>query len=151
MRANLVFAALSSALLTLSLAACQTYQGDLARAQTAFEQNDHERALAIFRMLEPDLAQLSVPERAQFAYLRGMTDFRIGYKVDARHWLAVAKSLDDTNPGLLPGDWKSRLGEALDELNEGIYGGGMESLSNAKGTAPEPKKPLVRIKSEDEP
>jgi hypothetical protein len=137
--------------LALALPACQTYQGDLARAQTAFEQNDHERALAIFRQLEPDLAQLSVPERAQFSYLRGMTDYRIGYKVDARHWLALAKALDDQTPGLLPGDWKSRMGEALDELNEGIYGGGIESLSNAKGPAPEAKKPLVRIKSEDEP
>jgi hypothetical protein len=133
------------------VAGCQTYQSDLARAQTAFEQNDEERALAIFRLLEPDLSHLSTPERAQFAYLRGMTDYRIGYKIDARHWLAIAKALDDGTPGLLPGDWKSRMTDALDELDEGIYGGGIESLSNAKGSGGEPKKAEPKPKSEDVP
>ena len=135
------------AALVCALAACQTYQGDLARAQSAFEKNDHERALAIFRQLEPDLTQLSVADRAQYSYLRGMTDYRIGYKVDARHWLSVAKALDDQTPGLLPQDWKSRLGEAVDELNEGVYGGGLESLTNAK-SGTEPKK---TTKPADEP
>ncbi len=148
MRATFPAVALLSAACALS--ACQTYQGELGRAQKAFEQNDHERALAIFRQLEPDISQLSIPERAQFAYLRGMTDYRIGYKVDARHWFAVAKSLEDGTPGLLPGDWKGRLVEALDELNEGVYGGGMESLSNAKEAA-ETKNPGGKVKSEDEP
>ncbi len=138
----------------LALPACQTYQDDLARGQRAFEQNEHERALAIFRQLEPDESHLSVSERAQFAYLRGMTDYRIGYKVDARHWLAIAKALDDQAPGLLPTDWKGRLGEALGELNEGVYGGGIESLSNAKKSADEPEREKPRkapVKSEDEP
>jgi hypothetical protein len=133
---------------------CQTYQDDLTRSQRAFEQNEHEHALAILRLLEPDTFHLSVTEQAQYAYLRGMTDYRIGYKVDARHWLAVAKSMEAQTPGLLPQDWKARMTDALTEMNEGVYGGGLESLSNAKkrpADADSATKPSKPAKSEDEP
>src|SRR5271170_5777584 len=119
---------------------CQTYQDDLTRSQRAFEQNDHEHALAILRQLEPDTFHLAVTEQAQYAYVRGMTDYRIGYKVDARHWLALAKSMEAQTPGLLPQDWKARANDALAEMNEGLYGGGLESLSNAKRRAAEEKE-----------
>jgi hypothetical protein len=152
MRLSLALAVPAAASLLL---ACQTYQDDLARSQRAFEQNDHERALAILRQLEPDTtAHLSPSEQAQYAYLRGMTDYRIGYRVDARHWLAVAKALDDSTPGLLPTDWKGRMGEALTDLNENVYGGGIESLSNAKRAAGDEdatEKKRKPKKSEDEP
>jgi hypothetical protein len=133
-------------------AGCQTYQDDLTRAQRAFEQNQHERALAILRQLEPDTSRLSLSEQAQYAYVRGMTDYRIGYKVDARHWLALCRTMEQQTAGLLPEDWKKRAVEALNEMNENVYGGGLESLSNAK------KKPSddsegtsKKKKSEDEP
>jgi hypothetical protein len=74
--------------------------------------------------------------------------------VDARHWLAIAKAMDDKTPGLIPQDWKGRMNEALTELNEAIYGGGLSSLGNAKkapGEAPDPGKPPKPAKSEDEP
>jgi len=125
---------------------CATYQDDLTRAQRAFEQNQHEHALAILRQLEPDTSRLSVAEQAQYAYVRGMTDYRIGYKVDARHWLSLARSMEAQTPGLLPQDWKARTSDALAEMNEGVYGGGLDSLSNAKKRPVEEKK-----KSEDEP
>lgn len=124
-----------AALLALVFAlcpACSTYRDDLARSQRAFEQNQHERALAILRGLEPDTSHLNVTERAHYAYLRGMTDYRIGYKVDAHHWLAVAKALDAESPGLLSSEWKGRLDEALGDLNTQIQAGGIESLANAK-------------------
>lgn len=138
----------------LAAAGCQTYQDDLARSQRAFERNEHERALAIMRQLEPDVSHLSPTDQAQYSYLRGMTDYRIGYKVDARHWLAVAKSMDDQTPGLLPQDWKTRMGDALKELNETVYGGGTESLSNAKqkpGEDDGSTKPDKPAKSENDP
>jgi hypothetical protein len=133
--------------IALVVAGCQTYQDDLTRAQRAFEQNQHEHALAILRQLEPDTQRLSITEQAQYAYVRGMTDYRIGYKVDARHWLSLAKSMEAQTPGLLPQDWKARTNDALTEMNEGVYGGGLDSLSNAK------KRPVdeVKKKSEDEP
>jgi hypothetical protein len=121
-----------AALALALLPACSTYKDELARGQHAFEQNQHERALALFRGLEPDTSHLTSEERVHYAYLRGMTDYRIGYKDDARHWLALAKALEEKSPGLLPGDWKGRLDEALTELDNQVHTGGIQSLSNAK-------------------
>jgi hypothetical protein len=99
------------------------------RGERAFEQSEHERALAILRNMEPDTNRLSVVGRAHYAYLRGMTDYRIGYRSDARHWLAIAASIDQQKPGSLPPDWEKRMGESLKELNEEVYTAGIESLS----------------------
>ena len=136
---------------SLALLGCSTYRDDLARGQHAFEQNQHERALAIFRALEPDTSHLTATERASYAYLRGMTDYRIGYKADARHWLAVAKAQDEKSPGVLTSDWKTRLDEALLELNNQVYAGGIESLSAARPRADLPQRPKAKpASSEDE-
>jgi hypothetical protein len=149
---RVLFGALAG--LVLTVIGCQTYQDDLTRSQRAFEQNEHEHALAILRQLEPDTNHFAINEEAQYCYLRGMTDYRIGYKVDARHWLALAQALEEKVPGLLPEDWKSRMNEALAELNQAVYGGGLQSLGNAKvkpGEAAEPAKTDKPAKSEDEP
>ena len=104
------------------------------RGQRAFEQSEHERALAIFRALERDTGRLPVVGRAHYAYLRGMTDYRIGYKGDARHWLAVASAIERQTPGSLPPEWEKRLAESLQELNEEVYSGGTASLSASSPT-----------------
>jgi hypothetical protein len=116
--------------LSLAVIGCTTYQDDLTRGQPAFEGSEHERALAIFRGLEPDIGRLSVSDRAHYAYLRGMTDYRIGYKVDARHWLALAAAIEQETPGSLPPDWTKRLTDSLKELNDAVFAAGMDALSN---------------------
>ncbi len=135
--ALLVVAASSSA-----LSACATYHDDLVRSQVAFEASELERALALLRGLEPDMSRLSGADRARYAYLRGMTDYRIGYRSEARHWLAVAASLEDKTPGSLLPDWEKRLTESLTELNEEVYSDGIASLSRpASSKAAEPSAP----------
>jgi hypothetical protein len=119
-------------LASLGTGACATYHDQLARGQRAFEQNDHDRTVALLRDLEPDLKHLTVQEQAHYAYLRGMSDYRIGYKPDARHWLAIAKAYEDTVPGVLPADWKARTNEALEELNEVVYTQGTSFLSTSR-------------------
>jgi hypothetical protein len=121
--------------LTLVAVGCNTYADDLSRSQRAFEESEHERALAILRALEPDMGRLSLTERAHYAYLRGMTDYRIGYKAESRHWLALAAASEKTTPGSLPADWSKRMKEALRELDDAVYSGGIASLSNTP-TAP---------------
>jgi hypothetical protein len=113
------------------LPACTTYRDDLARSEHALEENRHEEALAILRLLEPDTSELSRTEQAHYAYVRGMTDFRIGYKADARHWLAIAKAMDEKTPGTIPSDWRTRVDTSLAELDSEVWTGGMESLSYA--------------------
>lgn len=107
---------------------CATYRDELNRGQTAFEANKHEQALAIFRALEHDQTHFDPAERARYAYLRGMTDYRIGYRADARHWLAIAKEIDGQNKDALPAQWKTRLDTTLGDLNETAWSGGTIAL-----------------------
>jgi hypothetical protein len=116
----------------IAASACNTYRDELARGQRAFEQNDHDRALTILRELEIDLGRLSPSERAQYAYVRGMSDYRIGYRLDARHWLALAKAYDEQTPGALSADWKARTGDTLTELNKVVYSDGIQALTNSQ-------------------
>lgn len=124
--------ALAMVLASSSLAAtgCATYSDDLVRAQRAYESSEDERALAIFRVLETDTSRLSDSDRAHYAYLRGMTDFRMGYKAESRHWLGLASSMEQALPGSLPPDWAKHLTDTLKELNEEVFTGGIESLTN---------------------
>jgi hypothetical protein len=115
--------------LSSSSFACTTYRDQLVRSQASFEQNEHERALGLLRALEPNVTRLSMPEQAGYAYLRGMTDYRIGYRADARHWLALAKAYDDAAPGTLPSDWRARMTDALEEMNKVVYAEGLPALT----------------------
>jgi len=117
---------------SLLLGGCTTYRDQLVRSQHSFEQNRHEQTLGLLRALEPEVTRLSTPEQAQYAYLRGMTDYRIGHRLDARHWLAVARTYDETSPGILPTDWKARMTDALDELNGVVYTDGLAELAKTK-------------------
>lgn len=116
--------------LLLGAAACNTYADELSRGQRAFEESEHERALAIFRALEPDVERLAPNDRAHYAYLRGMTDYRIGYKAESRHWLSLAAAIEKQYPGSLPSGWGKRMAEALKDLDDAVYSGGIASLSN---------------------
>jgi hypothetical protein len=133
----------------LVVSACATYADSLARGQRAFEQGEHDRALAILRSLEPNIEHLSVPDRVRYGYLRGMTDYRMGYRAEARHWLAIAVESENQTPGSLSDDRARRLTEALGELNERVYSEGVASLSNAP-LAP-PANDAAEGASDDDP
>jgi hypothetical protein len=119
----------------VALAGCNTYADSLQRAERAFGQSEHERALAILRTLEPDLTELSESNRAKYCYLRGMTDYRIGYRLEARHWLSLAAARVKQTPDALPADWAKRLKDAQKDLDESVYTGGIASLSNNPSAA----------------
>jgi hypothetical protein len=110
-------------LLALCLGACATYREDLNRGQRFYEENELEHALAIFRVLETDMDSLSFNDQARYAYLRGMTDYRLGteFRADARHWLALARAIEQEHPGGLSEKWKQLLDEALADLNREVY------------------------------
>lgn len=116
--------------LALALSACSTYRDHLNRGQRLYDENEYEHALALFRSIEPDTDSLSFNDQARYAYLRGMTDYRLGFRPDARHWLAIAKAVDQDHPGGLSAEWKSRTEDALNDLNKEIFGGA-ESIDSA--------------------
>ncbi len=125
----------------LASAGCATYRQDLDRAQKHYNENQYEKALAIFRVLEADIDSLSDGEQAQYAYLRGMTDYRLaavalaaqvpggvadprrGFRDNARHWLAYAAAIEKNTPGGITGEERKRLEDALTDLNKDVYGG----------------------------
>ena len=118
MRTALVF------LLAIALCplACATYREELNRGQRMYEENQYEHALALWRILEDDSDSLTPSDRARYAYLRGMTDYRLGLRSDARHWLAIARATDQLKPGGLSPAWHERLEESLHDLNQDVYG-----------------------------
>lgn len=146
---------------------CQTYRQDLDRAKAHYEQHQYEAALALFRVLEIDMDSFSTAEQTQYAYLRGMNDYRLasmvpagtnvadarrGYRDNARHWLSVAQAIDKKTPGGLTDDEKGRLTEAMTDLNKDWYGGdddakkadakpGDSASPSAKPAADDAKKP----------
>jgi hypothetical protein len=139
--------------IVLSAASCATYRQDLERARTHYEKNEYEPALALFRLLEPDVDSFSPAEYAQYSYSRGMTDYRLSllvtagnaasdpkqaFRSHARHWLAVARAIEKETPGGLTGDEKQRLEETLNDLNRDVYGGG-DTVADADAGAPKGK------------
>ena len=112
-----------AALAALALVACTTYREDLNRGQRLYEENQYEHALAIWRLLEDDMDSLSQTDQARYAYLRGMTDYRLGFRPYARHWLAMAQSIDKQYPGGLNQEWRERMDKSLADLNVDVYGG----------------------------
>lgn len=126
--------------LAIALGACATYREDLNRGQRLYEENEYEHALAIWRMLETDMDSLDQTDQSRYAYLRGMTDYRLGFRPDARHWLAIAKAIEQEHPGGLSPQWKQRLDEALADLNRDVYGGA-EAVATTQSTAVETSKP----------
>jgi hypothetical protein len=104
------------------LLACSSHHDALARGQGYYDDNQYEPALAVWRELGRHEAALSAAERARYAYLRGMTDYRLGFRDDARHWLAMAKVTEQRHPGGLEPEWLTRLDGALGDLNREIFG-----------------------------
>jgi hypothetical protein len=122
----------------VSYGGCATYRQDLARARAHYDKNEYEPALALLRVLEVDTDSFAPPEQAQYAYTRGMTDYRLaslategtglndpkqGFRSNARHWLGVARAIEKESPGGLRDEEKQRLEEALKDLSQDVYGG----------------------------
>ncbi len=106
----------------LAVLGCATHREDLNRGQVLFEDDRYEASLAVWRALEADQDEFEVTDRARYFYLRGMTDYRLGYRTEARHWLALARALEAGSPGSLQKDWLSRMNSALAELNAEVWG-----------------------------
>jgi hypothetical protein len=155
----LVLASALSVAVASAAAGCSTYRSDLDRAHHHYDTNQFDKALALFRVLEDDMDSFSEAEKAQYAYLRGMTDYRLsgiapqgsgvsdprkGYRDNSRHWLGVAAAIEKKTPGGLNAEEKGRLTDTMKDLNRDVYGGadtageGEEPGADA-GAAPPPE------------
>ena len=119
---------------SVSLASCVTYAEELNRGQRHFQGNEYEQALAIWRVLERDIDSLPPGDRARYAYFRGMTDYRMSLRDDARHWLAMARAYDQAVPGGIEDAWRERMKEALKDLEGDLRGEGPVARAADAGT-----------------
>ncbi|MBW2526516.1 MAG: hypothetical protein JRI23_20210, partial [Deltaproteobacteria bacterium] len=103
-------------------AGCSNYRDDLDRAASHYNRNQYENAIALLQPLELDLDSLSDQERAQYAYYRGMSHFRLNQRRDARHWLGVAAAGEKATNGSLGVEENKRVADTLDELNRAVFG-----------------------------
>src|SRR5690606_14808713 len=115
--------------------ACATYRSELHRGQRYYEENQYEAALALWRTLEGHQDSLSADERVRYTYLRGMTDYRLGYRADARYWLSLAQAGERIRPNSLPGDFKQRLDATLTELQADVVASANPEPGFASGQA----------------
>jgi hypothetical protein len=106
----------------LGLVACTTYRDNLSRGERLYQENKFEDSLALCRLMERDVDALTRTEQARYAFLRGMTDYQLGYKADARHWLAIAWAIHEQEVGGLDADAQLKTKDTLDELNREVYG-----------------------------
>jgi hypothetical protein len=106
----------------LVLVACTTYRDNLSRGERLYQENKFQDSLALCRLMERDVDALSRTEQVRYAYLRGMTDYQLGFRSDARHWLAVAWAIHEQEVGGLDASQQVTTKTTLDELNREVYG-----------------------------
>jgi hypothetical protein len=111
------------------LLSCAALRDDMRRAEGAFEQARYEDVMVWLDDLEPSVADMDHTMRARFYYLRGLTAYRLGDRVVARHNLALCREVAGPRMALLPTDWRSNLESALREMGVGPPGAPRE-LSN---------------------
>jgi hypothetical protein len=116
-----------------SLVGCATYHDDLVRGQHYYDLNQYNDALAVWRILEVDWDSLTYAEQCRYSYLRGMTDYRMGFRADARHWLSISKAVEQKHPGGLDAQATAQLGQVLEELNTAVYAMGPPPSAVATG------------------
>lgn len=97
---------------------CGGHRDALLRGQRYYEENRYELALAVLRRLERDAPHLGPREQVRYAYLRGMTDYRLGYRRDAHYWL----SLTLVEPSQLDPRWLPRIEAAVADLGAEVFG-----------------------------
>ena len=119
----------------VALVGCATYRDDLDRSMVHYHANEYDRALALLEVVEPDLDSLSPSQRAQYAYYRGMSHFRLEQRRDARHWLGRSAAREKAHEGALSSEELKRVNDTLGDLNKDRWGGASTEAADTKTCA----------------
>lgn len=112
-RPALPLLALSSFVVVLG---CAATASEMRRAEDAYDQARFDHARTWLIDLEDDAPAMSVPMRARYFYLRGMSEYRLGHRLDALHYLEVAKEIVGDDQRLLEQEQRELLERTLAEL-----------------------------------
>ncbi len=112
---TVAFLIASFALIALS-GGCAAVADDMRRAEQTYETARYENTLIWLRDLEHEAPGMDLEMRARYYYLRGMTEYRLGHRADALHYLAVTREITaDGGAGLRP-EWQQIMERTLTEL-----------------------------------
>lgn len=97
-------------------AGCAAIREDMQRAEASYEAARYEDTLVWLRDLEDDAPSMDLTLRARYFYLRGMTEYRLGNRSDALHYLAVAREVASEEGADLRPEWRQIMERTLQEL-----------------------------------
>lgn len=100
----------------VAIGGCAAVRDDMQRAAASYEAARYEDTLVWLRDLEDDAPSMDVELRARYFYLRGMTEYRMGHRSDALHYLAVAREVADDRGARLRPEWRQIMERTLAEL-----------------------------------
>ena len=109
-------AVMRSALLFLLLTGCGAALADLGRAEHDYEDARYEAALEWLEDLEPQATAFDESNRVRYFYLRGMTEYRLGHRPAALHYLALTNEMAGEDHVGLQREQTDLLAQALVDL-----------------------------------
>jgi hypothetical protein len=108
-----LLALVTSALL---LGACAATATEMRRAEEAYEQARFDAARTWLVDLEDEAPSMDEAMRTRYFYLRGMAEHRLGNRLEALHYLAVARELAGERGRALRDEQRELLERTLSEL-----------------------------------
>jgi len=103
-------------LVSVSLAACAATASEMRRAEEAYDAARFDAARTWLVDLEDRAPGMQPPMRARYFYLRGMAEYRLGHRLEALHYLEVAKEILGDDQRTLREEQRQLLAHTLDEL-----------------------------------
>lgn len=107
---------LALALSAVAVLGCAATASEMRRAEDAYDQARFDHARTWLVDLEDEAPGMSVAMRARYFYLRGMSEYRLGHRLDALHYLEVAKEIVGDDQRLLEEEQRELLTRTLAEL-----------------------------------
>lgn len=103
-------------LLAIVLGGCAATASEMRRAEEAYEQARFDAARTWLVDLEDRAPSMDDAMRARYFYLRGMSEYRVGNRLAALHYLAVARELTGERARGLREEQQQLLAGTLEEL-----------------------------------
>ncbi len=100
----------------LLVSACAATATEMRRAEEAYEQARFDAARVWLTDLEDRAPGMEPDMRADYFYLRGMTEYRLAHRLEAMHYLAIARELVGSDPDSLRPEQRENLTRTLAEL-----------------------------------
>ncbi len=98
------------------LGACAATASEMRRAEEAYEQARFDAARTWLVDLEDRAPSMDETTRARYFYLRGMAEYRLGHRLEALHYLEVARELAGEQGRPLREEQRQLLASTLETL-----------------------------------